>query len=146
VLQGSTAKLIICNMYKKCCIQIRLPSAFPRAWVPSVVCSDIPQAALKSIRLLSWLHYAFLAASSLTDCFRPASCTSAITSFRRWSWSLCLTPSAPAYGVTSMPFRQGCHRPFHRSCLTPHDCLGMSSVFNHDFCRFYNRLYCFGIS
>ena len=31
-----------------------------------------------SIRLLSWLHCAFLAASSLTDCFRPASCTSAI--------------------------------------------------------------------
>ena len=30
------------------------------------------------IRLLSWLHCAFLAASSLTDCFRPASCTSAI--------------------------------------------------------------------
>lgn len=30
------------------------------------------------IRLLSWLHYAFLAASSLTDCFRPAFCTSAM--------------------------------------------------------------------
>ena len=37
-----------------------------------------PSATLLSIRLLSWLHCAFLAASSLTDCFRPASCTSAI--------------------------------------------------------------------
>ena len=33
--------------------------------------------------------------SSLTVCFRPASCTSAMTSFRRWSWSLCLAPSLP---------------------------------------------------
>lgn len=37
-----------------------------------------PMATLMSIRLLSWLHYALLAASSLTDCFRPASCTSAM--------------------------------------------------------------------
>ena len=37
-----------------------------------------PMATLMSIRLLSWLHYALLVASSLTDCFRPASCTSAM--------------------------------------------------------------------
>lgn len=29
-------------------------------------------------------------------------CASAMTSFRRWSWSLCLTQLAPAYGVTSI--------------------------------------------
>ena len=55
--------------------------------------------------------------SSLTVCFRPASCTSAITSFRRWSWSLCLAQLTPACGVASMPFRPGCHRPFHHSVV-----------------------------
>ena len=50
-------------------------------------------------------------------CFHPASCTSAITSFRRWSWSLCLAQLTPAYGVTSMPFLPGCHRPFSRSSV-----------------------------
>ena len=35
-----------------------------------------------------------------------------------YDWSLCLAPSLPPYGVTSMSFRPGCHRPFHRSyCL-----------------------------
>ena len=32
-----------------------------------------------------------------------------------YDWSLCLAQLTPAYGVTSMPFRPGCHRPFHRS-------------------------------
>ena len=35
-----------------------------------------------------------------------------------YDWSLCLSPSLLPYGVTSMSFRPGCHRPFHRSyCL-----------------------------
>ena len=35
-----------------------------------------------------------------------------------YDWSLCLAPSLPPFGVTSMSFRPGCHRPFHRSyCL-----------------------------
>ena len=35
-----------------------------------------------------------------------------------YDWSLCLAPSLLPYGVTSMSFRPGCHRPFRRSyCL-----------------------------
>ena len=35
-----------------------------------------------------------------------------------YDWSLCLAQLTPAYGVTSMSFRPGCHRPFRRSaCL-----------------------------
>lgn len=35
-----------------------------------------------------------------------------------YDWSLCLAPSLLLNGVTSMSFRPGCHRPFHRSaCL-----------------------------
>ena len=64
-------------------------------------------AALKSITLLT---YPRLTASSglLSRCFLHLC----------YDWSLCLAQLAPAYGVTSMPFLPGCHRPFHRSnCL-----------------------------
>ena len=48
--------------------------------------------------------------SSLTVCFRPASCTSAMMEFMPCALT-------PAYGVASMPFRPGCHRPFHHSVV-----------------------------
>ena len=32
-----------------------------------------------------------------------------------YDWRLCLAQLTPAYGVTSMPFHQGCHRPSRRS-------------------------------
>ena len=63
------------------------------------------------IRLLSWLHCAFLAASSLTDCFPPCFL------HLGYHWSLCLAQLTPAYGVTSMPIHPGCHRPFTRSVV-----------------------------
>ena len=70
-----------------------------------------PSATLMSIRLLSWLHCAFLAASSLTDCFHPASCTSAIIGV------YALRNSLPLNGVASIPIHPGCHRPFPRSVV-----------------------------
>lgn len=41
---------------------------------------------------------------------RATSCTSAMMEFMPYAL-------APAYGVTSMPFRPGCHRPFHHSVV-----------------------------
>ena len=64
-------------------------------------------AALESITLLT---YPRLTASSglLSRCFLHLC----------YDWSLCLAQLTPAYGVTSIPFLPGCHRPFHRSnCL-----------------------------
>ncbi len=61
-----------------------------------------------STTLSSQLH-------GLPDCFRAILFTSAITSFRRWSWSLCLAQLTPAYGATSMPFHPGCRCPFSHS-------------------------------
>lgn len=40
-----------------------------------------------------------------------------------YDWSLCLAPSLLPYGVTSMSFRPGCHRPFHRSESVSARCL-----------------------
>ena len=86
---------------------IRLPSAFSRAWVPSVVCQyfrhttgriKVYQAADLSTFLLRPV------------CFRPTSCTSAMME---------LMPCAltPACGVASMPIHPGCHRPFYHSVV-----------------------------
>ena len=60
-------------------------------------------AALVSITLLVYPRCRFVRLA-----FRAISCTSAMME---------LMPCAltPAYGVTSMSFRPGCHRPFHRS-------------------------------
>ena len=81
-------------------------------------------AALESITLLSWLHTdssPVLHRSQIAS--RATSCTSAMTSFRRWSWSLCLAQLTPACGVASMPIHPGCHRPFHHFCRSSLVCL-----------------------
>ena len=68
-------------------------------------------AALKSIRLLSWLHNVLPVASWLTDCFRPTSCTSAMLELMPCAAHSCL------WCDFDMPFRPGCHRPFHHSVV-----------------------------
>ena len=88
-----------------------------------VYCAEIQSqqrtvAALVSNTLLVYPRFRFVRLA-----FHATSCTSAMTSFRRWSWSLCLAQLTPAYGVTSMPFRPGCHRPFHHFCRSPLACL-----------------------
>ena len=87
---------------------IRLPSAFSRAWVPSVVCRyfrhttgriKVYQAADLSTFLLRPV------------CFRPTSCTSAMMELMP-----CATHSRLWCGF-DMPFHPGCHRPFHHSVV-----------------------------
>lgn len=88
------------------------------------------------IRLLSWLHCAFLAASSLTDCFPPCFL------HLGYHWSLCLAQLTPAYGVTSMPIHPGCHRPFTRSVVrrsVADACRGLALCFLFDFCFLCSR-------
>ncbi len=80
---------------------------------PCSVCCDIiatlhsAMAALVSITLLIYPRFRFVRLAS-----RATSCTSAMIG------AYALRNSLLPYGVTSMSFRPGCHRPFHRSyCL-----------------------------
>ena len=100
---------------------VKHPSALV-AWehaLPCSVCCDIiatlhsAMAALVSITLLSRL---FTDSSPvlrrLPDCFPR------YFLHLCYDWSLCLAQLTPTYGVTSMSFLPGCHRPFCRSaCL-----------------------------
>ena len=82
--------------------------------------------------LVAWDTHCQLAMAALVSCHAavpalhrlitcassPVRLLSALLLAPRLWWSLCLAPSLPLIGVTSMSFRLGCHRPFHRSyCL-----------------------------
>ena len=53
------------------------------------------------LRLSDCLFYTFRCQPALVRMLVTL-CASAMTSFLRWSWSLCLAQLAPAYGVTSI--------------------------------------------
>ena len=56
------------------------------------------------VTLLSWLHNVLPVAS------RPIRLLTRYLLHLSYDWSLCLAQLTPAYGVTSFPFRPGCHR------------------------------------
>ena len=91
-------------------------------------------AALESITLLVYpRHYA---SSDLLSRYFLHLC---------YDWNLCLSQLAPAYGVTSMPFRPGCHRPFHysvvlRSCASAVIVVARFSIRLDFFIRFCHPL------
>lgn len=78
------------------------------AVVPVLSSTVATMAALVSITLLIYPRFRFVRLAS-----RATSCTSAMIG------AYALRNSLPPYGVTSMPFRPGCHCPFHRSYRRP---------------------------